>query len=216
MALFQFGMFAAAFTDLRSHSFPLPLTLFSGRKVKMKKYDGIYLVLMLSAFFAGGGMGRVSVIFPAAVLDISFLTVLILAGRQDMRELKIADQWQLLLLGLAATACLLEPEPLFFSRAFGFFCVSAPFLVIALAVPGAIGGGDIKLTAVCGLFLGWKAAVVSAAAGIVLGGAWGLCMLALGKLGRKEHFPMGPFLCMGMAFGIYGGNPVFEWFFHVQ
>ena len=117
-------MFAAAFADLRSHSFPLPLTSFSGRKVKMKKYDGIYLVLMLSAFFAGGGMGSVSVIFPAAVLDISFLTVLILAGRQDMRDMKIADQWQLLMLGLAATACLLEPEPLFFSRALGFFCGS--------------------------------------------------------------------------------------------
>lgn len=179
----------------------------------MKKYSVIYSILMLSAFLAGGNAGCISGNGSAAVLNLMFLAVLILAGCQDIREMRIGDRWQVLLLGLAGAACLLVPEPGLFSRAAGFFSVSAPLFATALLVPGAIGGGDIKLTAVCGLFLGWRAAVVSGAAGIMFGGCFSLCMLAAGKLGRKEIFPLGPFLCMGMAFGIYGGEPVFECFF---
>lgn len=179
----------------------------------MKKYSIIYSIFMLSAFLAGGSVGRISGNNLAAVLNLMFLAVLILAGCQDIREMRIGDQWQALLLGLAGAACLLAPEPGIFSRAAGFFGASAPLFAAGLMVPGGIGGGDIKLTAVCGLFLGWRAAVVAVAAGIMLGGCWSLCMLAVGKLGRKGIIPLGPFLCMGMAFGIYGGEPVFEWFF---
>ncbi len=176
----------------------------------MKKYSVIYIIFMLYAFLAGGSMGSISGNGRAAFLNLIFLAVLILAGCQDIREMKIGDHWHVLFLGLALVSCLFVREPGLFSRAAGFFCVSAPLFVTALLVAGGIGGGDIKLTAGCGLFLGWRAAAVAGAAGIVLGGCFSLCMLAVGKLGRKEPFPLGPFLCMGMAFGIYGGEPMFE------
>lgn len=171
---------------------------------------------MLSSFLAGGSIGGFSEICLASVLDILFLAVLILAGCQDIRDMRIGDQWPFLLLALGVLKCVFAPGLEIVSHAAGFFCVSIPFFVIALFVPGAIGGGDIKLTTACGMFLGWKAAVVSAAAGIVLGGGWSFWMLASGKIGRKERFPLGPFLCLGMAFGIYGGDPVFHWFFRLS
>ena len=38
----------------------------------------------------------------------------------------------------------------------GFFIVSIPLYMMTILIPDCFGGGDIKLIAVCGLFIGWK------------------------------------------------------------
>ena len=68
-------------------------------------------------------------------------------------------------------------------------------------LPGAFGGGDIKLMAVGGLFLGWRVAVTSAVISIFLGGAYSLYLLIIKHADRKTYFAFGPFLCVGMAIG---------------
>ncbi len=73
------------------------------------------------------------------------------------------------------------------------FSVSLPLFLITLAVPGGFGGGDIKLMAACGLFLGWKLCLLSLCFGLLTGGLYGIWLLAAGKKGRKEHFAFGPF-----------------------
>ena len=49
------------------------------------------------------------------------------------------------------------------------------FLVIILASRGGMGGGDMKLGAMLGAFLGWKALLFALFVAIVLGGAIGAC-----------------------------------------
>ena len=95
------------------------------------------------------------------------------------------------------------------ARLAGALCVSVPMLVLAVLIPGAFGGGDIKLMAACGLFLGWKITLVSTALAILFGGIYGCYLLAAKKADRKAHFAFGPFLCIGMAIGLlYGIRPV--------
>jgi leader peptidase (prepilin peptidase) / N-methyltransferase len=68
------------------------------------------------------------------------------------------------------------------------------FLVPALARPGAMGMGDVKLAAVLGLYLG--AAVVPALLVALLAAT------AAGIVARRPTIPLGPFLALGGAFGL--------------
>lgn len=181
----------------------------------MKKYYAVYIGLMLSVFGIGSSLLYSRIVLPEVFTVFLFILTLTAAGCQDMKSMIIADRWSAVILGIAMISCLTMPELPPGSRIAGLVCVSAPFLLIALLVPGSFGGGDIKLTAVCGLFLGWKAAIVSAMIGIFLGGVWTGCLLIAGKIGRKDSFPLGPFLCLGMALGIYVGNPLAEYFFTI-
>ena len=90
------------------------------------------------------------------------------------------------------------PGPGVPERVLGMFVVSVPMLLAALLVPGGFGGGDIKLMAAGGLFLGWEGNVLAAALGIFAGGIWGLYLLLFKRADRRDVFPFGPCLCGGM------------------
>lgn len=52
---------------------------------------------------------------------------------------------------------------------------------------GAFGGGDIKLMAACGVFLGWRLTLVSTVLAILGGGIYGIWLMAAKKAARKEN-----------------------------
>jgi leader peptidase (prepilin peptidase)/N-methyltransferase len=77
------------------------------------------------------------------------------------------------------------------------------FLVFAVqwfAAPGQIGLGDVKLSGVLGLYLGWLglgAWIVGVFAMFVLGGAVSLVLLVTRRATRKSTIPFGPFMLLG-------------------
>jgi len=85
------------------------------------------------------------------------------------------------------------------------------FLVIILASRGGMGGGDMKLGAMLGAFLGWKALLFALFVAIVLGGAVGAVLLGTGRRGRKDPIPFGPFLAAGGAMALFWGERAFAW-----
>ncbi len=91
-------------------------------------------------------------------------------------------------------------------RLFGMCSASLLLLVITLCVPGAFGGGDIKLMAACGVFLGWRYSLLALGIAIVLGAAYGSWMLVIEKADRKTAIAFGPFLCAGMAAAVLWGD----------
>jgi leader peptidase (prepilin peptidase) / N-methyltransferase len=58
-----------------------------------------------------------------------------------------------------------------------------------------MGGGDIKLIAMIGTFLGWRGALLTIFAGSLFGVAGGLVAMRKGDEGLKTAIPFGPFLC---------------------
>ena len=83
------------------------------------------------------------------------------------------------------------------------------FLLAALASPGGMGMGDVKLAGVLGLFLGPPVAVavlVALVAGVVAGVA---IVAARGvAAGRKTAVPFGPFLALGGVVALLAGEPL--------
>lgn len=94
----------------------------------------------------------------------------------------------------------------------GVVCVSVPMLLLCLVIPGAFGGGDIKLMAAAGLFLGWKNTLVAMFFGILGGGFYGMYLLAAKKADKKDHFAFGPFLCAGIVLALLFGDAVLAWY----
>ena len=84
----------------------------------------------------------------------------------------------------------------------------------ALVIPGAFGGGDIKLMAVSGAFLGTGPVVCAMFFGLLTGGAYGAFMLKSKKLGKKDVFAFGPFLAFGLALAALYGDQIVTWYLH--
>mgnify|MGYP002926482372 CR=1 FL=1 len=70
------------------------------------------------------------------------------------------------------------------------------FLIIAILSRGALGGGDIKLIASLGLWLGTDALFAVSMIGIILGGLVALLLLLTGKKKRKSAFAYGPYFAL--------------------
>lgn len=141
-----------------------------------------------------------------ALLAFVFFAILTAVAFVDLDTMEIPDGFVIALLVPAVPAFFIFPEINWISRLIGFFSVSVILLIITLIVPGAFGGGDIKLMAVCGLFLGWQLTLTAFFLAVLTGGFYGIILLISRKKGRKDHFAFGPFLCLGMVIGFLWGE----------
>ena len=70
------------------------------------------------------------------------------------------------------------------------------FLLLAILTRGGIGGGDVKLMAVLGLWFGSRQLLSIAMIGLILGGVAALFLLVTGKRDRKGFFAYGPYFSL--------------------
>lgn len=92
------------------------------------------------------------------------------------------------------------------------------YLALAVAKPGGMGFGDVKLAGVLGMYLawsGWAELVVGGFAAFVLGGVVGVALLAVRRAGRGTHLPFGPFMLVGAGCGLLAGGDVAAWYLGV-
>jgi leader peptidase (prepilin peptidase)/N-methyltransferase len=103
-----------------------------------------------------------------------------------------------------------------FARALGGAVVAFVFfLTLHLISPRAMGFGDVRLSFLLGLYLGWLGwdyMLGGLFAGFVYGAVIGLVLMALGKRGRKQHIPFGPFLAAGALTFVLLGEPILDWY----
>ena len=75
-----------------------------------------------------------------------------------------------------------------------------------------MGGGDIKLLAMVGAFLGWKPALLTIMIGSLAGSVIGVSLIAFGVMKRDEYIPFGPFLVLGAVVSLFYGQPLLDWY----
>ncbi len=83
---------------------------------------------------------------------------------------------------------------------------------LAVISRGGMGGGDIKLAALMGVYLGWKALLVAMFLGVTLGGLVGIGLIVFGGKSRKDKIPFGPFLALGTLISIFWGQNIILWY----
>ena len=130
----------------------------------------------------------------------------------DAKTQILPDELNLLLALCGLAGALLRPG-MWASALAGAVCVSVPMLLLCLVIPGAFGGGDIKLMAAAGLLLGWQHTLLAAFLAVLGGGGYGAYLLARKLADRKDHFAFGPFLCTGIVLALLVGEPILQWYF---
>jgi leader peptidase (prepilin peptidase)/N-methyltransferase len=86
------------------------------------------------------------------------------------------------------------------------------FFAIIMASGGGMGGGDMKLGAMLGAFLGWKLGLLAVLLGVFAGGTVAIFLLLAGRKGRKDAIPFGPFLALGGAVALLWGQELLGWY----
>src|SRR5262249_35076582 len=95
----------------------------------------------------------------------------------------------------------------------GLFLLMAVLSVVILKREG-MGGGDIKLIAMLGAFLGWQAVLVTIFLAAVFGACVGLALILLRRKGRSEPLPFGPFLALGALLAMVWGETILTWYLY--
>ena len=139
---------------------------------------------ILSTYGVGlrGGCG---VLFTAVLLWLSYL---------DLRDGMLYD---CITLPFAVLGLMVSGLDSISDALFGGTLCGVLFYCLYIAARGGLGGGDVKLAAGLGLWLGWEAAIVAVWTAFLLGGAAAAFLLLTGRKRRQDGIPFGPFLAVG-------------------
>lgn len=101
--------------------------------------------------------------------------------------------------------------------AIGAIAGSGALLLVALgyrAIRGmdGMGGGDIKLAAMLGAFLGWKGVLMTLLVGSLAGSIVGIALVAAGRGSGKTPLPFGTFLAPAAGFVLVAGPRIWVWY----
>lgn len=154
-----------------------------------------WLLFLLTAVCLWLGW-RLPVALAGKLLGCVFLYLLLLIGIIDGRCRFIFDDSNIILgiLGLLATPFLPASLP---EQAGGAVIGFVIMFVLSMLGRGVMGGGDIKLVAILGWWLGMYALPTLLCVGFMLGGVGAVCVLLFTKKGRKDTFAFGPYLIFG-------------------
>lgn len=91
------------------------------------------------------------------------------------------------------------------------------YLALRIVKPSGMGGGDVKLAGVIGIYLGWLgwgALVVGAFAGFLYGGVYGIALILFKRAHGRTAIPFGPWMILGCWTGVFAGEAIALWYLH--
>lgn len=167
--------------------------------------------LAVAALFAASGAafaGEATRLLLALVLTATLVTVTV----TDLERRVIPNRALLVAAGLGLAIVLVGDPGSLPERAIAAAAAGGLLFAAALAYPGGMGLGDVKLAATMGLLLGREVAPTILAA-LLAGSVVGLWLIARHGAGaRKSAIPFGPFLALGGLVGLFAGGPLVDWY----
>jgi len=146
------------------------------------------VLLFLICFFRFG----FNILFFKAVVLVS---ILIIVSVVDLKH-KIIPNF-MVILTLAMGILFLLARDISFTSALLGMLVGGGLLFLLAFMPGAMGGGDIKLMFALGAFLGLNKTLGALIIAFIVAGVISAFLLLFKLKGRKDVIPFGPFLALG-------------------
>ncbi len=79
-----------------------------------------------------------------------------------------------------------------------------------------MGGGDIKLLAMIGAFLGWSSTLFTVLVSSLIGSMVGVALMVATGADSKYAIPFGPFLSIGAVIYLFFGRELIRWYLHFR
>jgi leader peptidase (prepilin peptidase)/N-methyltransferase len=75
-----------------------------------------------------------------------------------------------------------------------------------------LGMGDVKMLAMIGAFLGWKAVLLTLILSSFAGAAVGVALMATARGSMRYALPFGTFLAAGAIVAMFAGDSIIKWY----
>jgi leader peptidase (prepilin peptidase)/N-methyltransferase len=147
----------------------------------------------------------------------SFVAALIVLTGIDLYHQIIPDVISLPGIGVGLLASLVIPQINFLDSLIGALLGGGSLFIVAtlyqwLLKREGMGGGDVKLLAMIGAFLGWKAVILTILLSSLIGSITGMIMMVLKGKDFKYAIPFGPFLSFGAVIALFYQNEIIFWY----
>ena len=147
----------------------------------------------------------------------SFVAALIIITVIDLYHQIIPDVISIPGIGVGLLGALIIPHITFFNSLLGILLGGGSLFVIAtfyqwLFKREGMGGGDVKLLAMIGAFLGWDAVILTILLSSLIGSITGIIIMVLKGKDFKYAIPFGPFLSLGAVIALFYKNEIISWY----
>jgi leader peptidase (prepilin peptidase) / N-methyltransferase len=144
-----------------------------------------------------------------------FLAALVTIAGIDLEHQVIPDRITLPGIVLGFLTSFLGTRVSWLDSLLGILVGGAILFAVIMLSGGGMGGGDMKLSAMMGAFLGYKLALLALFMAVILGGFVALGLLSTGIRRRKDPIPFGPFLAIAATVAILWGEMILRWYLSV-
>jgi leader peptidase (prepilin peptidase)/N-methyltransferase len=151
----------------------------------------------------------------------SFVSALIVITLIDLYHQIIPDVISLPGIGVGILASLFIPQITLLNSLIGILLGGGSLFLVAtiyqwLFKREGMGGGDVKLLAMIGAFLGWKAVILTIFLGSLLGSISGIIIMVSKGKDFKYAIPFGPFLSLGAVIALFYGENIIRWYLYMN
>lgn len=161
--------------------------------------------LVFAGLYAGNGLQ------PTILGGLVLAAVLIVAAAIDLEHYRIPNI--VVFFGFAAglVYVIWSREPTLTMALLGILAGAGPLFLLAVLTEG-MGGGDVKLAGMIGLYLGWPRVIPAMFLAAGTAAVTGLALMALGRKHRQDPLPFAPFMALGTLHELLFGRQVIEWY----
>ena len=150
-----------------------------------------------------------------------FVASLIVITVIDLYHQIIPDVISLPGIGVGLLASLIIPQITFLNSMIGILLGGGSLFLVAtvyqwLFKREGMGGGDVKLLAMIGAFLGWKSVILTILLSSLIGSVTGILIMVLKGKDFKYAIPFGPFLSLGAVISLFYGENLIRWYLYLN
>jgi len=151
----------------------------------------------------------------------TFVSALIVITVIDLYHQIIPDVISLPGIGVGLLVSLIIPQITFSNSLIGVLLGGGSLFLVAtlyqwLFKREGMGGGDVKLLAMIGAFLGWKAVLLTILLSSLIGSVTGILMMVVKGKDFKYAIPFGPFLSLGAVISLFYGEEIVRWYLYLN
>jgi leader peptidase (prepilin peptidase)/N-methyltransferase len=151
----------------------------------------------------------------------SFVAALIAITIIDLYHQIIPDVISLPGIVIGLLGSLVIPQITFWSSLIGVLSGGGSLFLVAtvyqwLFKREGMGGGDVKLLAMIGAFLGWKAVILTIFLSSFIGSIIGITVMLIKGKDFKYAIPFGPFLALGAVISLFLGENLISWYLYIN
>ena len=155
------------------------------------------------------------------LIYFAFVAALIVITVIDLYHQIIPDVISLPGIGAGLLASLIIPQITFLNSLLGILLGGGSLFLVAtlyqwLFKREGMGGGDVKLLAMIGAFLGWKAVILTILLGSLIGSITGIIIMVSKGKDFKYAIPFGPFLSLGAVIALFYGPSLINWYLYLN